>query len=142
MFQNALNWIKERLQERSTKTHIITLLGALTLFGVIPSETATKITTGINAGQEVFHEGRDSVATTIERGTELYEDGREFAEDTRDTALYFWTRLGGLFVVFSSLVGIASKDARQGREYDAREEMLKYKASVMGVDLDNTLPDM
>jgi len=138
----VLNWIKDRLQERSTKLHFITLLGALSLLGVIGPDAQQGAIDAVETGQELYQEGLDSSVVIIDKGKELIETGKETVEYAKDTGIHFWQRLGGLIAIIMSLVGMGAKDAKQGLEYEAREEKLKYKASVMGVDLDNTLPDM
>lgn len=135
MLKNAFKWIKDRFQERSTKQNLILLIGFLTAFGVIEPDTQERIVTGINEGQAIYHEGRDSVAATIDRGVDLYEEGKDLATDTRDTGLYFWFRIMALFGAGMALVGATSKDAKSGIEYDTREKLMKQKAEAFNVDI-------
>jgi hypothetical protein len=140
MLKNAINWIKDRLQERSTKLHFLTLLGALSLLGIIGPEVQQGAVDVVETGQELYQEGVDSSGAVIERGKELIETGRETVEYARDTGSHFWQQLTGLFTLLISLFGMGSKDAKQGVEYEHRERVLKERAEVMGVDLDKMLP--
>lgn len=135
MLKNAFNWLKARLQERSTKQHFLTFVFLLASLGVIKPDTADKLTTIVETGQEIVHDGADSVAVTIDRGKDLFEEGKDLATDTRDTALYFWYKVLVLLGAGMSVVGMASKDAKAGVEYDHREEIMRQKAEAFNVDI-------
>lgn len=119
-----INWLLERLRERSTKGALVTLLGVLTMTGVISTEKAERVIEITETGQAIYHEGADSVASAIDLGTALYEEGKGAVIYAKDTATHFWKRLGAFVALFGGLFTALTKDAKSGREYEDRERAL------------------
>lgn len=139
---NLFKWIKDRFLERSSKLWISQVLGLLVLINVIPVETKTNIEGAIGHGQEVYEEVADSVASAIDLGKEKIEEGRQIAERAKDTGLRLRDILAGLWVVIISALGIGSKDAKKGVEYEARESLLAQALTTHGLDPGAVLPDL
>lgn len=121
---NIINWLIDRFKERSTKGALVTLLGVLSLVGIIKPETPDRVIEIVDEGQAIYHEGVDSVTSAIDLGTVLYEEGRGAVIYAKDTATHFWERLGAFLALFGGLFTIFSKDAKGGKEYEQREALL------------------
>ena len=119
-----LNWLIDRLRERSTKAALVTLLGVLTMTGVIGTDKAERVIEITNEGQAIYHEGVDSVASAIDLGKALYEEGKGAVVYAKETGGHFWERLGAFLALFGGLFSVFSKDAKSGREYEERERAL------------------
>lgn len=119
-----LNWLIDRLKERSTKAALVTLLGILAALNVIPDQTPERVIAVIDEGQAIYHEGADSLASAIDLGKTLYEEGKGAVVYAKDTAAHFWQRIGQLLALIGVAFGIFSKDAKSGREYEERERAL------------------
>lgn len=139
---NVLKWIRDRLSERSTKLYILQLVTVLSLIGVLRPDSPGKVEGAIEAGQEAYEEIADSTQSAINRGKNRIEDLREDVEYGRATGVKLWETLSGLFILITSLFGIGMKDAKAGKEYDHREELLSIALKNQGVDPGTILPDL
>lgn len=129
------NWLKERFFERSSKIWISQVLGLLVIIGVVPSETQTKVIDTIEQGQEVYEEAADSVESAIDFGKVKVDEGKQIIERAKDTGNRFKVILGGLWMAILSAIGFATKDAKQGQEYQRREEILVTEMKRAGLDV-------
>ncbi len=130
-------WIVDRFRERSTKQMLSVLIGTLVLIGVLPDESGEAVTGLVEEGQDIYHEGRDSVEVTIEEGRELYEEGRTAVEDAVDTGRYFYARiLAWLMAIGSFFGGLFTRDAKGGVEYEERMAEARYRMVQDGIPKD------
>lgn len=131
---NLWNWFLDRMRERKSKQMITLLLGTLVLIGVLPDGTDQAATDIIETGQDLYHEGADSLASTIETGRDLYEEGKGAVLRTVETGSYFWSQLLAILLAIGSFVGgLFTKDAKAGREYAERERSLIQALRGYGV---------
>lgn len=119
-----INWLIDRLKERSTKAALVTLVGILAALNIVPDQTPERVIEIVDQGQAIYHEGADSLASAIDLGKALYEEGRGAVIYAKDTATHFWQRIGQLLALVGILFGVFSKDAKGGKEYEQREALL------------------